>query len=106
MAMRPSGSMSQSGYWPGFTCACQTSQRQNISSKDGQLSQKSSVIRHMLACFAMCHASLITAGPGERLSTMPRPQRSIAVRIISISRRAEYSSSGVAFTLQMSSTLT
>ena len=59
--------------------------RSNCSSSAGQLSQKSSLIRHMLACRMTCSAASRGVSPGERLSTIGRPVLSIALRIASIS---------------------
>ncbi|CDD30437.1 unknown [Firmicutes bacterium CAG:94] len=82
---RPRGSMSQSGQQPGDTWRSHTSQRQNISSSSSHWSQKSSVMRHMLAFCRRCQALSMTAGPGDRDSTMGLPHLSMALRIISIS---------------------
>ena len=81
----PRGSMSQSGQQPGDTWRSHTSQRQNISSSSSHWSQKSSVMRHMLAFCRKCQALSMTAGPGDRDSTMGLPHLSMALRIISIS---------------------
>ena len=43
--------MSQSGQQPGAAWSCQSSQRWNMAFSKRQSSQKSSVMRHMLACF-------------------------------------------------------
>ena len=51
-----------------------------------QPSQKSSVMRHMLAYFFRCSARSTGAGPGDRLSTISRPQPRRDSEIISISR--------------------
>ena len=50
--MRPSGSMSQSGKHPGAVCFSQSSHRANMAFTNVQSSQKSSVMRHILAYFA------------------------------------------------------
>ena len=46
--------------------------------RSSHLSQKSSVMRHILAYLPYCQALSIWAGPGERLSTMSRPDFSMA----------------------------
>ena len=52
LPMRPSGSMSQSGKHPGAVCFSQSSHRANMAFTNVQSSQKSSVMRHILAYFA------------------------------------------------------
>ena len=49
------------------------------------MSQTSLTIRQRLACVLMCSASAGGVGPGEVLSTIGRPQPSMARRISSIS---------------------
>jgi hypothetical protein len=57
-------------------------------------------MRHMLAWRFTCSAAVSAVSPGERLSTIGRPVRSIARRIASISRSCSW------YGRLMSSTLT
>ena len=83
----PTGSISASGQWPGPEWIHHFSFRSNMPLRRFQSSQKSSVIRHILAYCLRCCASSTGAGPGERLSTMSRPQLRQACEISSISLR-------------------
>ena len=71
---------------PGPAWMHHFSARSNIPFSSAQSSQKSSVIRHMLALAFRCSACSSGAGPGDRLSTMSRPQCRQASEINSISR--------------------
>ena len=81
----PSGSMSGSGQCPAPMYADQRWQMSNSCFSSGQLSQKSSVSRHRLAWVATCGPASSGVAPGEVLSTMGRPQPSMAWRMASIS---------------------
>ena len=64
------------------------------------MSQKSSLILHMFAWPFTCPAADNAVSPGERLSTIGRPVRSMARRIASISASCSW------YGRLMSSTLT
>ena len=81
----PNGSMSASGQCPGPPNSAHLRNRSNCSFSAGQLSQKSSLMRHRLACRLTCSAAASAVSPGERLSTIGRPVRSMAFRTASIS---------------------
>jgi hypothetical protein len=57
-----------------------------LGEERGHVSQKSSLMRHIFAWRPTWSAAVSAVSPGERLSTIDRPVRSIARRMASISR--------------------
>ena len=79
------GSMSASGKWPGPRYGVQSRNRSNCSRSNDHLSQKSSLMRHMLACVLTFPPADRGVAPGEVLKMIFRPVQSIALRMASIS---------------------
>lgn len=96
----PTGSISASGQWPGPAWTHHFSARSNMAYSSSHRSQKSSVIRHIWQTCLYSSAFSSRAGPGERLRTISRPQRSMA------RRRSASSPSASGSSRQMSSHLT
>ena len=79
---------------------------ENILRSLSHLSKNRPEIRHIFAFSERCSALFNGAGPGDRLSTISLPERSIAARIISISFSAEYGFCGLNSVFAISSTFT
>jgi hypothetical protein len=87
MPMRPRGSMSPSGHPDSDACGAHRANLAKFASTSSQRSQRSSQMRHMVACWRRCSTRVNERSrPGDRLSAIGRPLRSIARAYAAMSR--------------------